>query len=584
MNSTSSYRIGSRASEANHYAASSESSILRSLFDLRKSFCSSSCGRPNDCSRSEKFHLTFWNCRWSPRILHSLRKILERDGRTFDSIKFFDCAIQRTEENTETSSGESEDLFLELLKMILANNSTNVLVIRGGQLIGSRMAAASQHQQQHRVSCELCCDSSSCCSSGVSLATVLKNGLSTSTSLTSLKMSGLKFSTGAFDGLIKNKTLHRLDISGSELSSTLNGLSDALSENTTLQHVRLYQCSLDDQSLAQLVRSIYRHPSLTTLDLSKNYLGARNNNTASSTVALDAITELLQSNESKLACLNLSHQYQNYPTTMTTTSTTTETHGKNSAEEEQEQHKAAFGRSLEALSTNTNLKKIDLSGNFGCLQDDASVGALGKCLRSNRSLEYVDVSGCGMTPEGMACLGREYIPVFGASLKALVLFNSTTSTIQEPQQQQRPPGCPYALVRDAEERDSYCCDYHVAALALQEGLSSNITIENLGNLRSLYINSRNDDDEKNTTLRRTCSRIEQTLNLNRGGRRVLAESYDNDSHLSVGVWSHLLARAGNVDYFYNNNTNKQGHSEQSIQAPASVVFALLRQGPVLLED
>jgi len=535
MNSISSYRIGSRASEANHYAASSESSVLRSLFDLRKSY------RTNDCSSSEKVHLTFWNCQWTPRILHSLRKILERDGPIFDSIKFFDCAIQRTEQDVATSSNKSEELFAELLQTILANNSTNVLAIRGGQLIGSTMSAALHHQQRG-------CNSSCCCPSGASLATVLSKGLSTNTSIASLKFAGLKFSTGTFDGLIQNKTLRRLDISGSDLSSTVNGLSDALSENTTLQYIRLYQSSLDDQSLAQLVRSTKHHPSLTALDLSKNYLGARSNNTASSTVALDAIAELLQSNESKLAYLNLSHQYQHYPTTLATTNATTGTCDNNNAEDEQELHKTAFGRSLEALSTNTSLKKIELSGNFGCLHDDASIDALGECLRSNQSLEYVDVSGCGMTTEGMAHLGREYLPGFGASLKALVLFGGYET-----------------------QKDSQCCNYHVAALALQEVLSSNISLQNLGDLGSLY---KNDGDEKDATLQTSCSRIQQTLNLNRGGHRILAKSDDNESHLPVGIWSHLLERAGNLDYIYNSNSN---------QAPSSVVFSLLRQGPVLLE-
>lgn len=216
----------------------------------------------------------------------------------------------------------------------------------------------------------------------------------------------------------------------------------------------------------------------------------------------------MQSNESKLSCLNLSNQYQHYPTTIATTNTTNGAQNSNSAEEEQEQHKAAFGRSLEALSTNTNLKIINLSGNFGCLNDDASVGALGKCLRSNRSLECVDVSGCGMTPESMAYLGREYLPGFGASLKTLVLFNSSTGTIQESQRQQRQLGCPYTRVRDAEKRNSDCCDYHVAALALHEGLSSNVAIENLGDLESLYNNSSNE------AMRRTlpCEKLVQESN------------------------------------------------------------------------
>jgi len=610
MSAVSSYRIGSRASKDKHFAATSESSILRSLFELRKYYASSSCGRTNDCGTNEKVHLAFWNCRWSPRILHSLRKILERDGRTFGSIKFFDCAIQRTEGNIESPCDNTEELFGELLKMILVNNSTKVLAIRGGQLIKSRMVAASQHHQRHQIAC----NSRSSCTFDASLAPILREGLSGNTSLVSLKLSGLEFSTtdnngnnneGYFSGLADNETLRRLDISGSDLSSTATSLSDALHKNTALQYIRFFQSSLDDQSLAQLVRSVKAHPCLTTLDLSKNYLGARNNNNiaSSATVALDAITELLQSNESKLEFLDLSHQYQQQPPSMITANTPTAPLNIESVEEEQEQYKTAFGRSLKALSTNTSLRKIDLSGNFGCLQDDSSVKALGISLRSNERLEYINISGCGVTSRNMASLGREHFPWFRTSLKAFVLFGcsesatTVTSTITEPQRRQL--GCPYNTAQDVERRDGYVNDkheqhnYHDVALAIEDGLLSNMALENLGDLKSLFKNFNGND----STLRCSCERIQQTLNLNRGGRRALVEGDANESQLPVGTWSHLLARAVSLDYVYNTNTNQKGRSDESYQpqcnsindrrksssTASSVVFALLRQGTVLLE-
>merc|ERR1711935_125485 len=123
-------------------------------------------------------------------------------------------------------------------------------------------------------------------------------------------------------------------------------------------------------------------------------------------------------------------------------------------EKEQEQYKTAFGRSLKALSTNTSLRKIDLSGNFGCLQDDSSVKALGISLRSNERLEYINISGCGVTSRNMASLGREHFPWFRTSLKAFVLFGCSesattmTSTITEPQRRQL--GCPYNTAQDVE--------------------------------------------------------------------------------------------------------------------------------------
>jgi len=625
MYAVSPYRIGSRASKDNQYAASSESSVLRSLFNLRKLYASCSCGQPNSSNSSEKTHLTFWNCRWSPRILNSIRKILERDGRKFDSINFFQCAIQKTEGNVESFDGNCEDLFVELLKMILVNNSTKALVIRGGQLAGSRLVSVSQQHQGLRASCN--CDPRSNHSSSASIATVLSEQLSKNTSLVSLKVSGLEFSItenngnkneGSFSGLAYNKTLRRLDLSGSNLSSTVNSLSDALCKNTTLQYIRLCQSSLDDKSLARLVRSVKRHPCLTTLNLSKNYLGARNNSSAvsSTTVALDAIAELLQSNESILEYLDLSHQYQQHPPSITTTNDSNLSLKKKMAAEEQEQYKAASGRSLVALSTNTSLRKIDLSGNLGCLQDDSSIRALGFCLQSNESLEYINVSGCGITPGNMAYLGREHFPWFGPSLKELILFGysetiaiapPTITTIQESQQQRRRLGCPYILEQDFKRRDSHreseCeqCHNQVIALALEKGLLSNMTLENLGDIESLYKNSENDivDDGGNTALQRSCRIIQQTLNLNKGGRRAMVENDSDESHLPVGIWSHLLARAGNLNYVYNTNTNtnEKGRRLQGNQAQyenksdgqnpfssaSSVLFALLRQGPVLLE-
>jgi hypothetical protein len=611
MNTLSSYRIGSRASEANNRAASSESSVLRALFELRKTYSQEieheikddANNINNNINNNNNKHLTFWNCSWSPRILQSLRKILVRDGRRFASIKFFDCAIQ--------SDAISSELFAEILGIIMANNSATSLVIKGGRLIGTindnindDSPRQHQHQQQHQhqhhhqhqhqhqqqrqrsLSCLSSLSASQASLSSASITTALREGLSTNTSLRSLKLSGLELFSSP---------------------STVKALSDALSQNSALESLNLRECSLDDISLSQLLRSVKEHPSLTVLNLSRNYLGARtSSNTASSllpssTIALDAVVELLRSESSKLESLDLSHQYQQHPTTGRTNNRTTTTLNptpKDEAEQQQiQQHKAAFGKALDALSTNTSLKRIDLAGNPGCFSDSSSAKALASCLVANTCLEHADVSRCGMTPEIISYLAKECIPFCGTSLKNLVLFGSDSDVPFSPLQ-----SCTNSTTATTtESRCSRCHDddsSRASASTLEKGLLYNTTLETLGDLPNSdnYGNNETEtarNNNTNTNTNNIYGRIQHTLNLNKGGRRAFQQS---SSSLPRAAWSQLLARAGNLDYdshntdgrggsdsIINNNNNKD-HKRVELSLPtASVVFALLRQGTILLE-
>lgn len=455
MYSFSSHRIGTRASPINRYAASTESSVLRSLFELRKT------------DRNDEEHLTFWNCSWSKNMLRSLRKILVRDGRKFASIKFFDCAIQ-----SSTANNDGGGFFAEILSMIADNSSTTSLVIRGGMI-----------QHQPLSSCSDC----SC-------------------------------------------------------TPFVEVLSEALSQNSAFASITLRQTSLDDESIAQLVQSARNNSTLTTLNLSRNYLGARKSNAAfAGTQAMDAIIDLLQSQTSNLQCLNLSHQYQVHPITATIAPVTEE-----EANKQIQHYQAAFGKALIALSTNTSLRDIDLSCNPGILSDSSSVKALTSCLSANASLEHANVSGCGMAPESLRYLATECLPACGASLKSLVLFGS------EPTDVATNNSCPNKPTRSSH--DETC--YRNTASALEKGLSSNTTLENLGDL--------------------SCSEmfetIQHTLNLNKGGRRAIVQSRNtfSSSPLPLAAWSQLLARADRLDY-------------ASDETTPSVVFSLLRQGTILFE-
>jgi len=491
MSTFSSYRIGSRASEDNNYSSTSESNVLRSLFELRKS---------NNHQSDDDIiqHLTFWNCEWSPRIIQSLRKILVRDERRFASIKFFDCAIQNDKKNSE--------FFEEILRIVLVNNSTQSLVIKGGRLIGNSNAQEQESQSYCPLSCPC-----------TSITNALQEELPSNTSLASLKLSSLDFSS----------------------SSTVEALSNAVSQNETLASISLRQCSLDDESIAQILKSLKEHPNLSCLDLSKNFLGARKSNaTFSSTMALDSVAELLRSTTTKLEHFNLSSQYQQHPIRSAITQPLTEID-----QEQIQHHRAAFAKALDALSTNHILKSIDLSQNPGCLLDISSVNALSACLSNNNCLESVNISDCGMTAENISHLATECLPFCGKSLKSLVLFGSRAKAASPGKLQNSP--CESIATNTGAHTDDYFVD---SADALEKGVLSNMTLENLGELPCEI---------------KTYQRIQHTLNLNKGGRRAFRSS------LPPAVWSNIFARAGSLDY------------ERA--TGVSVVFSLLRQGPALME-
>merc|ERR1712166_336371 len=218
-NMSTSYRIGNRGTSS----SSSESTILKSLLELRSS--SSDDGNSS---------ITFLNCKWSPRIVQSLRKLLVRDGRFFSTIKFFDCDFNNNDDDTNTNT-----YFAEILNMILAHNVTRSLIIKGRN---------GNDGEEVTTACESSLRSSSL---DVSILTALREGISINTSLKSLRLSissGLNVSSSTTDveddddtsqwwqALIINTTLTDLDLSGSYLSqSTVTGLSNALSLNTFLQ-------------------------------------------------------------------------------------------------------------------------------------------------------------------------------------------------------------------------------------------------------------------------------------------------------------------------------------------------------------
>jgi len=441
--------------------------------------------------------------------------------------------------------------------MILAHNVTRSLIIKGRN---------GNDGEEVTTACESSLRSSSL---DVSILTALREGISINTSLKSLRLSissGLNVSSSTTDveddddtsqwwqALIINTTLTDLDLFGSYLSqSTVTGLSNALSLNTFLQSLNLSRCYLNDQFISEIVRCIQEHPTLTKLNLSRNYLAKSTN-----TLAVDAITDLLRSshdddnnNKSVLTSLDLSYQRQ--PLKRIPKAEEEEEEEEVVEEEENQtlrrQQAMAFANALDALSTNTTLQIINLSGNIGCFADIRNVKILSSCLISNTNLCSVDVSCCDIdttTNGGIQYLAKHCIPHCSDRLKSLILFNDDDGSNN-----------------NNNDDNDYINLEKSTIEVLATGLQSNTTLVNLGETTSSSI-------------------IQHLLNTNRGGRRALRR---NDN-LPLAAWSYVLARAGNIEYDDDDTMDVDSSSTSSTAAAeatsASVLFELLR-GPALLE-
>lgn len=508
--SSSSYRIGRRRTAA-ATACSPESGILRSLFELRKR-----CSDPLYSNAIPQVNeLVFFCCEWTQRIVHSLSKLIVRDGNRFTSIKFFDCDVSSPE-------------FLEILSIMMNHNTTTKLVIKGRKMIGNR-------NESHEQILPRCESSRAAPTLDESFLAAISDGISVQRSLKSLKISGVRIIHNSSDGgdhlwckrFINNTHLRHLDLSGSYVSlSTIISISSALSLNSTLQSLNLGACSLNDRSLSKVTHSVKEHSSLIELNLSGNFLGK-----STSTEALDAVAELMNSKNSKLEYLDLSKQH--HPVTSTVTNRVENVSNENETEAKL---KFAFTNALHALSSNTTLRRINLSGNDGCFSELHSVEALSSCLASNNTLQHVDISLCYLNPSGLSHLAEKCIPRCSENLKSLVLFGDEM------------------INRSA----GFSANWKDAFLSLEKGLRANFIIENLGELGH-WVDSKT-----------RCS-LEYLLNVNRAGRRALQAD-----DLPLGAWSDILSRASGLEYEIPHNDDKVAPSNTTTSA--TVLFTLLH-GP-----
>ena len=496
---SSSFRIGSRSS-----TNTTEGEILRSLFQLRK--------RLTDPSSEKITEITFWNCHWTQQIIHSLRKLIVRDGNYFTSIKFFDCRINNPS-------------FMEIISMILKCNSTSKLTIKRRRMVESRM----ENNEQTLSLCRF-----RTAADNKILATI-RDGISNNKSLHYLKLSGLDFGDATllatdedWIGLKDNNTLLQLDLSDSNFSkSKIKNLAATLSFNATLQSLNLSRCGLDDDFLSQILQSVVEHSSLVQLDLSKNFLA---NNYC--TEAINVVTKLFRCNR-KLECLNLSTQQPSRDNVVIEEN-----------EMNQERLKIAFQNAFNALSKNTTLRKIDLSGNSSCFFDLDNVKVLSSCLVTNKGLLHVDISSCYFSCLGLSYLAKHCIPFCGVNLKSLILFDDKIDDRHITQNE----------------------NWDEAFLLLERGLQSNFTLENLGDLHNASISF---------NLRIS---LQHLLNMNRAGRRAF-----QIHNFPPAAWTNVLSRASTIEYdICRSGRNNAEGVEASLSNTASVLFTFL-QSPFVVE-
>ena len=517
--------------------------------------------------------------------------------------------------------------------MILDHNVTESLIIKNSSpSINSRQQRQEQEQESSSNNNNNNNDVASI------IMTALRDGIATpNSSLKSLRLSGIHYFDNADNGndhdndwfthiFIKNTSLLELDVSCSPLSypyatdlaRALLLLPSPLEPNTSkvhtknntektttlsrtasslqLQYLNVSCCHLDDRSLTQLLRSIQYHPTLTHLNLSRNYLAAPPLQSFSrsataiadeyTTQALDALAAVFGNNNSALTSLDVSYQQQQISSKRQRTILLQQQQQNYDTDErrclvvQQESHKelhhhhhqqhatvvGSFVNTFKALSKNTTIQSINLCGNHGCFDDPKIVQAFTDCLISNTVLNHVDVALCsgrnntgtmnnntdddhdGSAPHDSTLIKHivQYcIPYCGNhQLQSLILFHDDDDDDDD----------------DDEDEGNKICQM------LVKSLQTNTAILNLGSHRCRHrhrdtigktrLVNNNNNHKTSDDIGCWCT-IQHILNTNRGGRRALFCSSDNKNNaiLPLATWSYILARVANSSASINNNNN-----------------------------
>ena len=313
----------------------------------------------------------------------------------------------------------------------------------------------------------------------------ISRGLSNCLSLKELRLEvSLTTSNAAELGqaLAQNSTITKFNLYGSSFESldAIGALAEGLSHNRHLQHLDVSYCQLRDEGVSLLVEQLVNHPALLNLDLSGNYCRSD---------SMVSIVKLLLQEDHPLKVLNLTNQ-----------------------------HAGEFGGSFDitalglAMRSNRSLESLDLS--FNMLYDD-DISNLVAALSKNTTLKVLNLMSNQLTTKGISTIA-EYLSRWKGLQKLIVACN-----------------------RFGEE----------GARSLLEGLQENTELTHLGMPRGFAVS----ED------------IQHLLALNQGGRKLLLHK----EHVPSGLWPLVLARV-----------NEKNQPISLLRTRATVMFYLL-QGPAL---
>lgn len=205
----------------------------------------------------------------------------------------------------------------------------------------------------------------------------------------SLTNSGLSHNSMApiANAMKKNKTITSLTLSCNDLlQQGAMSVSEMIRENKVIQHLDLYGCKLSEQGSAAILEALCENPNILYLELDRNILA---------TLGETAVGKYLVHKNCHLKTLNLS------------------------------QSRIRPHNLLSSLALNTSLRSLDLSYN---ILDDNSVDLLCEALKSNKFLQKLNLSHCGLNETS----AKKIIQYASASITVIRFFMREVGNIQHP--------------------------------------------------------------------------------------------------------------------------------------------------------
>jgi hypothetical protein len=340
--------------------------------------------------------LYFWEIEFTQRIVDELWKLLAGDYRIWNSIKLLSC------------TGHVD----AVVSTLFHYECVQSLVLSGAQTSQAALQAVDR-------------------------------GLTRNQSIKTIRLLGVHWAEEgtSFKGLTQNHSLLELDLSRSHLAKgAVKALTASLAENRGLETIKFEQCFLNDDDMAEITDSLYDHPSIRHLDFSQNSAHSR---------ALEAIADLLASDESALTSLNLSSQILG---------------------EQEELDFASLAKAVVALHSNTSLRKLDISGNK---YSDSAVEALAVCLSVNSSLQTLEVNDSHISEHGIRILANN-LPKF----KGLKVLNIAENDFGEEAAESLVKGLKHNRILESIGPIEHCSHSHIIEHFLDLNMAGRRAMQN----------------------------------------------------------------------------------------------------------